>query len=74
MKTFHYKNFSGSIEFDLESKVFYGKLLYMRDLVTYEAPTIKELEHEFQISIDEYLETCRALNREPARAVEHESK
>ena len=39
-----YKNYQGSIEYDEESETLHGKVLHVRDLITYEAETAKELE------------------------------
>ncbi|MBL0709844.1 MAG: type II toxin-antitoxin system HicB family antitoxin [Colwellia sp.] len=60
-----YKGYSGTIEPELESGTLFGKLAFIRDLVTYEAETLAELEKEFQHSIDEYLSSCEELNRKP---------
>lgn len=67
MTILRYKDFLGSIEVDPEDKLLHGKLLYINDLVTYEASTVIELEHEFQNSVNEYLDTCSALNRAPLK-------
>lgn len=63
--TLKYKTYQGSKEVDLEGDVLHGKLLFIKDLVTYEADTVAELKVEFQNAVDDYLETCKALNREP---------
>lgn len=62
-----YKGQIGSIEHDLSRGLLYGKLLHISDLVTYEAESLKRLEKEFQISVDEYIEDCRQLGIEPNR-------
>jgi predicted HicB family RNase H-like nuclease len=67
MNFFHYKGYIGSIEASVEDKVLHGELLYIRDLVTYEATTVAELEIEFKNSVDDYLQTCQELNREPMK-------
>lgn len=64
---FKYKDFIGSIDVSTEDKCLYGKLLYVNDLVTYEAKTVSELEKEFKKSVDSYLKTCDELGREPAK-------
>ncbi len=64
MNIFRYKNFIGSIEANAEDKILYGKLLYITDLITYEAETISDLEIEFKKSVNDYLETCKQLKRE----------
>jgi predicted HicB family RNase H-like nuclease len=37
------------------------------DLVTFEADNAGELERNFRNSVDEYLETCEVLGREPQK-------
>ncbi|MBC8949448.1 type II toxin-antitoxin system HicB family antitoxin [Xenorhabdus sp. TS4] len=65
MKHLTYKGYIGTIEFDVEDNYLFGKLAYIRDLVTYQATTIKELEDEFKKSIELYLEDCQELNKKP---------
>ncbi|WP_026596620.1 type II toxin-antitoxin system HicB family antitoxin [Methylohalobius crimeensis] len=60
-----YKGYFGSIEPQLDDNKLYGKLLFIRDLVTYEADTLAELKKEFEASVDAYLEDCEELGREP---------
>ena len=68
MNVFRYKSFIGSIEADPESKCLYGKLLYINDLITYEALTVAKLEAAFKKSVNEYLITCQELEREPMKS------
>lgn len=65
MSYFEYKGYSGTIEPEIESGTLFGKLAFIRDLVTYEASTLPELEKEFQTSVNLYLESCAQLGREP---------
>lgn len=58
-----YKGYVGTIEADLENNLLFGKLAYLRDLVTYEAGTLAELEQEFRTSVDSYLQDCAELGR-----------
>lgn len=60
-----YKGQIGSIEHDLEQGVLYGKLLFINDLVTYEAESLKGLEAEFRTSVDEYLADCERMGVSP---------
>ncbi|MFA6052910.1 MAG: type II toxin-antitoxin system HicB family antitoxin [Methylobacter sp.] len=66
-KTLQYKGFLGSIEMDLDEFFMFGELLFINDLVTYEAKSLEELQREFEISVDDYLETCKELKREPQK-------
>ncbi|MEE6032005.1 type II toxin-antitoxin system HicB family antitoxin [Avibacterium paragallinarum] len=65
MTLFKYKGYVGTIEADLENNVLFGKLAYIRDVVTYEAETLPQLEKEFQTSVDLYLQDCQELGRTP---------
>lgn len=60
-----YKGYLGTIEPDLETGELFGKLAFIRDLVTYEAETLKALTQAFQESLDGYLESCVELGKKP---------
>lgn len=60
-----YKGYLGTIEPDLERDNLFGKLAFIRDLVTYEATTLQELTQEFHASVDAYLESCVELGKKP---------
>ena len=62
---FEYNGYQGTIEAELDSGKLYGKLAFIRDLVTYEGTTLKELKEEFCFSVDEYLVDCQALEKTP---------
>lgn len=63
-----YKNYIGSVEYDLTDKCLFGKILFIDDLVTYEGNTIEELENAFHLMVDDYLETCKEIGKEPQKA------
>ncbi|MFZ7223810.1 type II toxin-antitoxin system HicB family antitoxin [Avibacterium avium] len=65
MTLLKYKGYVGTIEADLENNVLFGKLAYIRDVVTYEAETLPQLEKEFQTSVELYLQDCQELGRTP---------
>lgn len=65
MTTLEYKGYQGSTEFDLKTGVLFGKVLFVTDVVTYEAETVRALQNEFQLAVDDYLETCKQLGRNP---------
>ncbi len=66
--TIEYKDYIGSVEYSSEDKCFFGKIEMIDDLVTFEATAVNELEINFQSCVDEYLLTCKELNREPNKA------
>lgn len=64
MDILKYNGYEGTAELDMERQVCRGKILFIGDLVTYEAKTPQDLQAEFQAAVDDYLETCRELGRE----------
>ncbi|HAS6145013.1 TPA: toxin-antitoxin system HicB family antitoxin [Vibrio vulnificus] len=64
-----YKGFWGSCEVSFEDGILHGKIECINDLVTYEAATPVELEEAFHDSVDDYLETCEMLGKEPDKTM-----
>lgn len=61
-----YKGYEGYIHtVDLEDNVLVGRVAGIRDLVTFVGPTLADLQHEFQISLDTYLEHCAEQGKKP---------
>ncbi len=64
----NYKGYVGSVEFSEADGVFYGKVMGIRALVSYEGTTAKELIEDFRNAVDDYLELCTAEGKEPEKA------
>ncbi len=62
-----YKGYSGSIEFDDDDMVFHGRVLGIRDIVTFEAESAGELVKAFHDSVDDYLAFCKERGAEPQK-------
>ena len=60
-----YKDYRGQVEYSDEDSTFYGKILGINDLVTFEGSTVEELKSAFIESVDDYLETCLELGKNP---------
>ena len=57
-----YKGYSTVIEFDSESKVLYGKIEGIDDLVTFESDSAKEIEKEFHDAVDDWLKFRKEID------------
>ena len=62
-----YKNYYGSIEYDENDLIFFGKLEFIRALVTYQGESAKEIRKEFESAVNDYLELCEQENIEPEK-------
>jgi predicted HicB family RNase H-like nuclease len=60
-----YKGYYASVHFSSEDDVFHGKLQGIDDLVNFEGASVKELKKAFREAVDDYLETCKELGKEP---------
>lgn len=55
MTTLSHRGYNGSVEYDAEDDVWYGRILNTSDLVTYEAETPSKLKIEFEDAVDDYI-------------------
>ncbi|WP_445738044.1 type II toxin-antitoxin system HicB family antitoxin [Mariniflexile sp.] len=60
-----YKGYFGTVSFNSDDEVFYGKIFGISDLINFEGSSVKELKESFEESLDDYLETCKELKKEP---------
>ncbi len=63
--TIQYKGYIGSVEFSEEDSIFFGKVLGIRSLISYEGENAKELIDDFHSAIDDYLASCAADGKAP---------
>lgn len=68
MEILKYKEFEGSAELDMKRNVCRGKILYIDDAVTYESPSIHTLQNEFEEAVDDYIETCKQIGKDPQKS------
>lgn len=62
-----YKGYVGTIEFDEDSLIFHGRLIGIRDIVTFEAESARGLVTAFHDSVDDYLEFCEQNGKDPQK-------
>lgn len=60
-----HKDYFGSVEFSSDDNTLYGSIIGINDLVTYEADSVDELKKAFIESVEDYLETCNSIGKEP---------
>lgn len=62
-----YKGYHAKVEFDSESMSLFGKIEGINDLVTFESKDLLSVEAEFQSAVDDYLEFCKEVGKEPEK-------
>ncbi|MCD8006130.1 MAG: type II toxin-antitoxin system HicB family antitoxin [Oscillospiraceae bacterium] len=66
--TMKYKDYIGSVEFSESDGVFFGKVMGIRALISYEGETAKDLVEDFHGAVDDYLALCEEKGVEPEKA------
>ena len=67
MNLISYKGYLGSVEFDEDERIFYGRLAFVRALVSYEAKDAEGLVRAFHDAVDDYLAHCEETGTPPER-------
>jgi predicted HicB family RNase H-like nuclease len=62
-----YKGYTGVVEFDEEAGVLFGRVVGLRDLITFEGDSVAEVTRAFHDSVDVYLELCAERGEEPEK-------
>jgi len=62
-----YKGYVGQVEFDDEANVFYGEVINLRDVVTFQGSTVRQLRKAFRDSVDDYLDFCAERGESPEK-------
>jgi len=56
-----YMGYKGSIKYSTADKCYYGQIINIIDLVTYEASSIEKLKIAFREAVRDYLNTLSSL-------------
>ncbi|KQS26869.1 type II toxin-antitoxin system HicB family antitoxin [Dyadobacter sp. Leaf189] len=63
-----YDGYTASIYYSPADEVFFGKLIGVNDLVTFEGTSVEALKQGMQEAVDDYIETCRLLGKSPEKS------
>lgn len=67
MNTMTYQGYTARIEFDERDGIFWGKVLGIKDSITFEGETVAQLKQDFHNAIDFYLADCAAIGKDPQK-------
>lgn len=60
-----HKGYAARVEFDAEDHIFVGRVIGIRDVVSFHGETVSELENSFHEAVDNYLDACASLGQQP---------
>ena len=63
----NYKGYIGSVFFSEEDGVFHGKVIGITDSISFEGESVQSLTDDFRNAIDEYIEFCDEVGKNPEK-------
>lgn len=63
--TLQYKGYEGSVLYSAEDEMLHGRILGIRDTISYGGTTVKSLRKNFRDAVDEYLRFCEETGKTP---------
>ncbi|MDG9881861.1 type II toxin-antitoxin system HicB family antitoxin [Pseudomonas putida CSV86] len=67
MNVMTYKGYAARIEYSDEDQLLIGHVAGIRDVIGFHGESVAELRSAFEEAVDDYLETCIRLGREPQK-------
>ncbi|MBH3413303.1 MULTISPECIES: type II toxin-antitoxin system HicB family antitoxin [Pseudomonas] len=68
MNVMTYRGYAARIEYSDEDQLLIGHVAGIRDVIGFHGESISELRRAFEEAVDDYIETCEKLGREPQKA------
>jgi predicted HicB family RNase H-like nuclease len=62
-----YKGYLGKVEYDAQAEIFFGEVINIRDVITFQGDCVGDLRKGFEESVEDYLEFCAERNEEPEK-------
>ena len=62
-----YEGYTGSVEVDTEAEILFGRVVDLRDVITFQGETVAEARKAFQDSVDDYLAFCAERGEAPEK-------
>jgi predicted HicB family RNase H-like nuclease len=63
--TLQHRGYDGSVEYSAEDKMLHGRIVGIRDMVSFGGTSVRELEKNFRDAVEEYLDFCKKRGKTP---------
>ncbi len=67
MNVLTYKGYKARVEFDPRDSIFVGRVLGIKDSISFHGETVSALKERFAAAINHYLADCKATGRKPEK-------
>lgn len=62
-----YKGYHADIKFDADDEIFIGEVFGIADSLNFHGQSVSEIKEMFHQSIDNYLQLCKEIGKEPEK-------
>jgi predicted HicB family RNase H-like nuclease len=62
-----YKGYTATVEFDADEMVLHGRVDNLRDVISFQAASVENLQPAFEEAIDDYLDLCSERGEQPEK-------
>lgn len=67
MNTMSHKGYTARVEFDERDNIFVGRVLGIRNMISFHGETVAELRGEFEAAVDDYVRDCKQQGLKPEK-------
>lgn len=67
MNTMNYKGYTARVEYDERDNIFAGRILGIRNIISFHGETVAQLRTEFEHAIEDYLADCKEQGVQPEK-------
>jgi len=64
-----YKNYTASVKYSAEDGCYIGHIAGINDIVGFQFDSMAEAEKTFRESVDDYLQACREMGKNPDKPI-----
>ena len=63
-----YKDYIGSVHFNAEDEIFFGKIEGIEDLISFEGSSVNELKKSFKEAVEDYIILCKETGKKTEKS------
>ena len=67
MNTMSHKGYTARVDFDDRDNIFVGRVLGIRNMISFHGETVAGLRREFEAAVEDYLRDCKQQGLKPEK-------
>ena len=67
MSALTYKGYIATLDYEEDTKSFFGRVVNTRDIITFHGASVADLQNEFQTSVDAHISFCEEQGINPSK-------